>query len=326
MTILLNQENVARLLKMPDCIGVIERAFADYANGKTDIPPRIKLHGPSAGDGYFMPGSVNADLPAFGIKIVTEFSSNNTIGLPSIYGLIVLLDTMTGQPLAIMDGRYITNTRTGAASAVAAKYLAREDAQSAGVLGFGEQAFAQLMAISAVRRLNNVRIYSPSAAEKTNRAKLFSETIGVPVEIALNAEAACTDADIIILATNHTGEVIDGDWVKPGAFVNAVGFHTRTRAELDSKTLSKADVIVCDERAAAVKESGDIIAALAGGVIDADQLVNLGDIVIAREKGRTHPEQITVYRSLGNAFQDLAAASYVYHQAVSRGIGTEFTF
>src|SRR5262249_23999274 len=119
MAILLNQENVSSLLEMPDCIDVIESAFADYANGKTDIPPRIKLNGPVGGAGYFMPGSANADQPAFGIKIVTEFSSNNTIGLPSIHGVIVLLDTTTGQPLAIMDGRYITNIRTGAASAVA---------------------------------------------------------------------------------------------------------------------------------------------------------------------------------------------------------------
>jgi len=257
---------------------------------------------------------------------VTEFAANKLIGLQSIYGLIVLLDTETGQALSIMDGRYITNIRTGAASAVAAKYLAREDAAIVGVLGFGEQAFAQVVAMAAVRRLGSVRIYSPSAAEKGSRAKLFSDSIGVPVDIAESARAACTDADIIILATNHTGEVIDGDWVKPGAFVNAVGFHTKTSAELDSKTLSKAQLIVCDERAAAVRESGDIIAALAGGVIDQEQLINLGDIVIGKEKGRTDPDQITIYRSLGNAFQDLATASFVYRQAVAKGIGTEFSF
>jgi ornithine cyclodeaminase len=326
MAVLLNQEAVARLLPMKDCIDVIERAFADYASGKTNIPSRIKLSGPNAGDGYFMPGSLNADNAAFGIKIVTEFASNKSIGLPSIYGLIILLDTMTGQPLSIMDGRYITNIRTGAASAVAAKYLARDTAATVGVLGFGEQAFAQLLAITAVRRLSSVRIYSPSAAEKQNRAKLFSDSIGVPVEISDSPKSACTDADIIVLATNHAGEVIDGDWVKPGGFVNAVGFHTKTSAELDRKTLSKAGLIVCDERAAAVRESGDIIAAVAGGIIDADQLVNLGDIVIGKERGRTNPEQVTVYRSLGNAFQDLATASYVYSQAILRGIGTEFTF
>jgi ornithine cyclodeaminase/alanine dehydrogenase-like protein (mu-crystallin family) len=326
MAVLLNQEDIAGLLQMSDCIDVIERGFADYANGKSNIPSRIKLSVPTGGDGYFMPGSLNTDDAAFGIKIVTEFPANKLIGLQSIYGLVVLLDTETGQALSIMDGRYITNIRTGAASAVAAKYLAREDARTVGVLGFGEQAFAQVVAMAAVRRLSSVRIYSPSAAEKRNRAKLFSDSIGVPVEIAESAQAACTDSDIIVLATNHTGEVINGDWVKPGTFVNAVGFHTKISAELDAKALSKADVIVCDERAAAIRDSGDIIAALASGVIDEDQLINLGDIVIGKEKGRARPDQITIYRSLGNAFQDLATASFVYRQAVARGIGTEFNF
>src|SRR5882724_10297634 len=119
MAVLLNQEDIAGLLQMSDCIDVSERGFADYANGKTDIPARIKLSGRGhSGTGYFMPGSLNTDDPAFGIKIVTEFASNRLIGLQSIYGLIVLLDTVTGQPLSILDGRYITNIRTGAASAV----------------------------------------------------------------------------------------------------------------------------------------------------------------------------------------------------------------
>ena len=148
----------------------------------------------------------------------------------------------------------------------------------------------------------------------------------MPIEIVATASEACIDADIIILATNHAGEVIDGDWVKPGAFVNAVGFHTVDSGELDTKTIAKADLVVCDEKANAMKESGNILAALVSGAIDQDQLINLGDIVTGARQGRTTAEQITIYRSLGNAFQDLAAAAFVYNQAAEKGMGVEFNF
>ena len=164
MAILLNQEQVNELLTMNDCIEVIERAFADYAAGKYDIPQRIKLHGPgNAGAGYFMPGSSNAKDPSFGMKIVTEFPANKNLNLPSVSGLIILLDTATGRPLAIMDGGYITNVRTAAASAVAAKHLARKDAETVGLIGLGEQGLIQLVAMSQVRHLKSIRVCSPSA-------------------------------------------------------------------------------------------------------------------------------------------------------------------
>ncbi|HZS46220.1 MAG TPA: ornithine cyclodeaminase family protein [Blastocatellia bacterium] len=327
MTLLLSQNDVASLLRMRDCITVIERAFADYANGQAEIPLRISLAAPlKNGRGYFMPGSFAAENPSFGMKIVTEFAANKNVGLPSILGIVILLDTETGKPLAIMDGRHVTNIRTGAASGVAAKYLARKDASTVGIIGFGDQAQTQLWAMSEVRSIKRVRAYSPSASQKTKLIAEISEKIKAPVEIAADPEEACQDADIIILATNKPGPVIKGDWVKPGACVIAVGLHTQSFGELDTDTIAKAQLVVCDERSAALKESGDIIGALNTGVITEDQLINLGDIILARHSGRTSGDQITVYRSLGNAFQDLATASYVYGQAKENGIGVEFDF
>jgi ornithine cyclodeaminase/alanine dehydrogenase-like protein (mu-crystallin family) len=273
-----------------------------------------------------MPGAIAADDASFGIKMVTEFAANKHVGLPSILGLIILLDTETGMPLAIMDGRYITNVRTGAASGVAAKYLAREDATTVGILGMGDQAQTQLWAMSEVRNIKSARAYSPSAAQKKNWIDETSRMIKTNIDIATNPSEACDGADIIILATNHLGPVIDGDWVKPGACVIAVGLHTREYGEIDGNTIAKADLVVIDEKKAAVKESGDIIAAIQAGVIAEDRLINLGEIVLGSCKGRTSNDQITIYRSLGNAFQDLATANYVYKRAKAKGVGVGFEF
>jgi len=328
MALLLGYNDVKRLLTMRDCISVIEQAFIDYASSRANVPLRLKVLAPEErGAGYFMPGALNSRPdPAYGIKIVTEFASNKERGLPSILGIIVLLDPNTGRALAIMDGRYITAMRTGAASGVAAKYLAREDAQSAGILGLGEQAFVQLWAITEIRSISSIRAYSPSGKRRSRWVDEISHSIGAPIEIVASPEEACRDADIIILATNHAGSVIDGDWVKRGAFVNAIGFHTPTCGELDGKTIEKADLIVCDEREAALRESGDIISAVEREIIKRDDLINLGDIVLGKAAGRESPQQITIYRSLGNAFQDLATANYVYNRARDGGMGIEFDF
>jgi len=327
MTLLLSQKDVMGLLQMRECVAVIEQAFADYSSNKADIPLRIKLDAPlKNGTGYFMPGSVAADKASFGIKMVTEFAANKHIGLPSILGLVILLDTETGMPLAIMDGRYITNVRTGAASGVAAKYLARTDAATVGIVGMGDQAQTQLWAMSEVRNIKSIRAYSPSAAQKKNWIDETSRMIKTSVDISATPREACDNADIIILATNHLGPVINGDWVKPGACVIAVGLHTREYGEIDRDTIAKADVVVSDEKKAALKESGDAISAIEAGVFAEDQLINLGDIVLGRCKGRTSNDQITIYRSLGNAFQDLATANYVYQRAKAKGVGVEFEF
>ncbi len=329
MALLLSFSEVEKLLSMKECIGVVEQAFADYASGRADVPLRLRVPSPDGlGTAYYMPGALSrGEHSALGLKIATEFPMNRERGLPSVLGTIVLLDPETGNARAIMDGRHITNVRTGAASGVAAKYLARADAQAVGILGLGQQAWVQLWAMKEVRRIRSIKAYSPSGRKGRGEwAAAISARLGVTIEIVASPEEACRDRDIIILATNHPGPVLDGDWVRPGVFVNAIGLHTPEFGELDAKTIGKAELIVCDERDAAVRESGDIISAVKSGAIDPKRLVNLGEIVLGRAKGRATPDQITIYRSLGNAFQDLAAAHYVYERARKAGVGREFDF
>ena len=332
MTLLLDYSAVARLLSMDECIDVLETAFVDFAQGRAIIPPRLRVDIPGAeGAGYFMAGYMNGRKgQAFGCKTVTGFRKNQKAGLPNVMGTLTLLDAETGRTLAIMDARHLTNIRTGGSSGVAARHLARNNASQAAILGLGGQALAQLQALAAECPLTRIRAYSPSAARNPEQAAVLTEELteklGIPVEIAPSPRAACEDADVIVLATNQDRPVIEGQWIKPGAFVNAIGYHTPQGGEVDGETFRRAAVIVCDDVEANLRESGDLMKAVADGTAGRDRLINLGDLVCGKSPGRRDETDIIVYKSIGNAFQDLAVALHVYRKARQEGAGLEFSF
>jgi ornithine cyclodeaminase/alanine dehydrogenase len=244
-----------------------------------------------------------------------------------VLGTIILLDEATGFPIALMDGGYLTAMRTGAVSGVATKYMARPEAKVAALFGTGVQAFTQVLGVHEARPLTKLLAYSIDPPETRMRfARKITEQIGVPVELADDPAAAVAAADIIILATTASTPIVDGRWFAPGTHINGVGSHAPKARELDSLTVQKSRV-VCDLTSACKAEAGDLIIPADAGEWGWDKVAgDLGDVVTGKVPGRTSRDQITLFKSVGLAIQDLSAARVVFDEAVKRGIGTEFQF
>ena len=300
----LSEEEVHSLLSMRDLIPVTAKALCDLSSGKVIQPVRtvlpIEEHG-----GFFgvMPAvrlNVGEHGGAVGAKLVTFYPNNK--GIPTHHGMILLFRPETGEPLVTMDGRLITEMRTAAASAVATDELARRDVGVLAILGSGVQARSHLEALRLVREFREVRVWSPRSADQ------FAREFGVTA--ASSAEDAVRGADVIVVATAATTPVLLGDWISPGAHINAVGATRPNWRELDDSLLRKARIYV-DSREAAGKESGDIIAAR-------EIVGEIGEVIGGSKSGRTSDGQITLFKSVGVAIEDVAAADLVYRRALAR--------
>ena len=272
-------------------------ALRELSAGKVEQPMRLVL--PVAEHAGFFAVMPACGGGALGAKLVT-FYPNNT-GVPTHHAMILLFRPETGEPLVTMDGRLITEMRTAAVSAVATDALAREDSSVLAILGSGVQAGSHLEAMRAVRKFREVRVFSP------RNSKEFCRRHGVSV--AASAEEAVRGADVIVVATSATAPVLRGEWVSPGAHINAVGATRPNWRELDDETLRKARIYV-ESREAAMKESGDVIAA---GQVFAE----IGEVVAGTKSGRESKEEITLFKSVGVAVEDIAAASLVLSKTLS---------
>jgi ornithine cyclodeaminase/alanine dehydrogenase-like protein (mu-crystallin family) len=289
----LNEDRVRQHLQMTDLIPAMEKALIVFSAGKVTQPVRsiIKVDPP----GGFL-GLMPALTPeGLGLKAVTFYPSNAERGIPTHMATIFLVDPRTGTPLAIMDGRLITEMRTAAVSAVATKLLAAPDARILGILGSGVQARSHLEALRLVRQFEEVRVWSPTR----EHAKQFAEEIG---GTAVSAEEAVRGADVVVTVTNSKTPVLKGSWLKPGCHVNAIGACRPDWRELDDEAM--ANIVVVDSREAALKESGDLI--LSGAKIYAE----LGEALAG--KVPSHAGEITIFKSLGMAVEDITAAILVY--------------
>jgi ornithine cyclodeaminase/alanine dehydrogenase-like protein (mu-crystallin family) len=289
----LNEDRVRQHLQMTDLIPAMEKALIVFSAGKVTQPVRsiIKVDPP----GGFL-GLMPALTPeGLGLKAVTFYPSNAERGIPTHMATIFLVDPRTGTPLAIMDGRLITEMRTAAVSAVATKLLAAPDARVLGILGSGVQARSHLEALRLVRQFEEVRVWSPTK----EHAKQFAEEIG---GTAVSAEEAVRGADVVVTVTNSKTPVLKGSWLKPGCHVNAIGACRPDWRELDDEAM--ANIVVVDSREAALKESGDLI--LSGAKIYAE----LGEALAG--KVPSHAGEITIFKSLGMAVEDITAAILVY--------------
>ncbi|HET7240057.1 MAG TPA: ornithine cyclodeaminase family protein [Gemmatimonadales bacterium] len=288
----LDEAAVRRLLRMEDLIPAMERALADLSARKVEQPVRQVLP-VSAHHGFFgtMPA---ATAGALGAKLVTFYPGNQ--GIPTHHALIVLFRPETGEPLVTMDGRLITEMRTAAASAVATRHLARTDASVLAILGSGVQAGSHLEALRLVREFREVRVWSP------RHARDFAERFGVCA--AGSAEEAVRGADTVVVATTSQTPVLRGEWLSPGAHVNAVGACRPDWRELDDATVRRARLYV-DSREAAARESGDVIAA---GEVAAE----IGEVIAGTRPGRQSGEEVTLFKSVGVAVEDVVAADMVY--------------
>ena len=295
MPLFLNEEQVRRHLRMEQLIPAMEKALIDFSAGRVTQPVRsvIPVNPPG---GFF--GLMPALAEGLGVKIVTFYPPNAQRGIPTHMATIFLADPETGAPLAIMDGRLITEMRTAAVSAVATKLLAPQDARVLAILGSGVQARSHNDALRLVRRFQEIRIWS----RNSNHAKKFAEEIGGRT---MSAEDAVRDADVVVVATSSTIPVLQGLWLKPGSHVNAVGACRPDWRELDDDAM--ANIVFVDSKEAATKESGDVI--LSGAKIYAE----LGEALAGKVDARG--DETTIFKSLGMAVEDIAAAMLVYRSA-----------
>jgi alanine dehydrogenase len=293
----LSEEEVRELLRMEDLIPAMAVALRDLSAGKVEQPMRVVL--PVAEHkGFF------AVMPAYGgalgAKLVTFYPSNT--GVPTHHAMILLFRPETGEPLVTMDGRLITEMRTAAVSAVATNALARPDVSTLAILGSGVQARSHLEALRIVRKFREVRVWSP------RNSSAFAREFNVTA--APSAEEAVRNTDVIVVATSATTPVLQGEWLSPGTHINAVGATRPNWRELDDEVLRRARIYV-ESREAAMKESGDVIAA--GGIF-----AEIGEVVAGAKPGRESEEEITLFKSVGVAVEDIVTADLVYRNALAK--------
>lgn len=300
--LILDEAAVRKLLHMPALIPAMERAMRALSAGEVVQPMRVMM--PVAEHGGFlgtMPAYAGGQL---GAKLVTFFPDNQ--GVPTHHALVLLFRPATGEPLVVMDGRLITEMRTGAVSAVATRALARPDAAVLAILGSGVQARSHLEALRLVREFREVRVWSP------RNAGAFAQRFGV--RLARSAEDAVRGADVVVVATTSRTPVLSGGWLSPGVHINAVGAPRPGWRELDDDVLRRSKLYV-ESREAASRESGDVIAA---GAIFAE----LGEVIGGARPGRQSADEITLFKSVGVAVEDIASAELVYREALAAGPAT----
>ena len=328
MTLLLSRADVEKALSMEDSVRLLERGFVELGEGRVDMPQRPVIFVPeNDGLAAFMPALVR-DMGALAIKTVTAFKGNPKKGLPTIFGTVTLLDIETGVPLSIMDGGYLTAVRTGAASGVATKYLAKENAGIVAIFGAGVQGATQLEAICTVRKISEVRVFDTDrkAAEKFAKEMAGRGSIPAKIEVVDSPKEALAGADVVATATTSPNPIFDGDDLSPGVHINGVGSHAPKMRELDTKTIIRSK-IVCDSVEACLAEAGDLLIPIEEGALkESDIHGGLADVISGRLPGREDDEEVTLYKSVGLAFQDAVTALHTYQKAKNEGLGVEFEF
>ncbi len=320
MPLMLNRSDVAKVLTMSDCIDVVEKAFAELSNGTAVLPLRIPI-APPDGLSLYMPAYLK-DQGALACKVVTVYKNNPLRhGLPVVIGKVLVQDPASGDVVCIMDGGYLTAVRTGAASGVATKYLARPDkGQVVSIFGGGVQAEMQLEAIACVRKLSRAMVYDVSEEAAKKFASQMQARLGFQVEVASSTDEAL-QADIICTATSSPTPIFDGSKVREGTHINGIGSHTPNARELDANIV-KRSVFIADSTDACLAEAGDIMIPIATGEVAASHIkADLGDIVTGKKEGRGNASEITLFKSNGLAIQDVATAKLVYDKALEAGIG-----
>ncbi len=325
--LILNQEQVERLLPMPECIEVMEQALLSLARDEMFQPLRTVIHPPgAAGVIAMMPAYKSAETALFGLKAICVFPGNPARGLDSHQGGVLLFSGETGEPLALMNASAVTAIRTAGVSAVATRALARADACELAVIGAGVQARSHLASISCVRPLTSARIVSRNVEHARRLVSELQASFNFPLNVVTDSRDAVAGADIVVTATTSLTPVLQREWLKPGTHINAVGTYSPRAREIDSATMASATLFV-DRRESALNEAGDYLMAAQEGVIGPASIrAELGEVLLGSFPGRTTSAEITLFKSLGIAIEDLAAAAYLYQKAEQQEVGTRVDF
>jgi ornithine cyclodeaminase/alanine dehydrogenase len=311
MPLFLTERDVAALLTMDEALAAVEEAFRLQGLGRADNHPRQRPR---------LEHSLLQVMPAavpgmgFGLKAYTVASGG-------VRFVVLLWDEETGDLQAVIEAAHLGQMRTGAASGVATKALARSDAATVGIFGTGTQAPTQLEAVCAVRPIEHVWAYSSTPRHRRRFAARMTERLGVPVQAVDAPRAVVAEADIVITITKASQPLFDGDWLPPGVHVNAAGSNRPAAREIDARTVERADLVTIDDLAQGRIEAGDLLAAERAGALDWDDVLELGQVVAGKAAGRRDDEAITLFESLGVAIEDVAVARRVYQRALASGVG-----
>jgi len=320
-TLILSRKDIEPLLNMSECIENVEEAFKAYGNDKVQMLPKMHIHfNKYNGILAIMPAYIEP-LDAVAVKVGTGHPSNpEKYGLPLVMATIILNDPKTGLPLAIMDGTAITAIRTGAAGAVAAKYLARKDSRNVAIIGSGVQGRMQLVGLNKIFEIEKARIYDVNTTSSRLFAKEMSGNLGLEIEVTRNEKAAVEEADIVTTVTPSRVPYLNESWIRPGTHINAIGADTEGKEELDPKILNKAKIVV-DNKDQSIT-IGELNVPYAKGLIRKEDIyADIGEIVSGKKAGRVSHDEITVFDSSGLSIQDVAVASKVYQAAKKKRIG-----
>jgi alanine dehydrogenase len=320
---ILSREDVRQALPMGRAVAAMKAAFAQLSTGQAEVPLRVALDVPRHnGVTLFMPAYLAAD-DQMAVKIVSVFNDNPAQGLPLIHALVVVVDAKTGAPAAMMDGTYLTALRTGAASGAATDLLARQDACTVAIFGTGAQGRTQLEAVCAVRAIEEAWVYDVDPQRAAAYAEEMGRVLSFPIRVADTPAEAVRQADVICTATTASSPVFDDADVHPGTHINAIGAYTPQMQEVPVETVLRAKVVI-DHHEASLAEAGDLLIPLQQGLMTEDHIyAELGEIAAGNKPGRVSPEEITLFKSVGVAVQDVAAAGAVLEAARRLDLGTK---
>lgn len=328
MTILLSKDDVKKLLTMNETIEILGKAFADLATGRAVMPQRTPIGAPDHGGvALFMPAYLKG-MGALGAKVVTVYKDNpSKFNMPTVLGTIILLDERTGAPVALMDGGYLTAMRTGGVAGLATGLLARKNAHVHTMFGTGGMARTHAWAVDCARTIDKLILFSLDPIEKRKAfAADLAKLVKSEIVLADEPDKACAEADIVTLITSAKDPIVDGKWFKPGTHINGNGAHAPAMRELDTATVVRSKV-VCDLVDACKAEAGDLMIPANAGEWSWDKVHgSLGDVIVGKIPGRESDDEITLFKSVGLAVQDISAALQVFNKAKQTGTGMEFSF
>jgi ornithine cyclodeaminase len=307
---------------MPECIELMSDALAALARGEVFQPLRTIVRPPDArGLLGLMPAYRHGEHGAFGLKAICVFPGNPSLGKDAHQGTVMLFSQETGEPLALMNASQITATRTAAVSAVATRLLARAEAEVLGIIGAGVQARTHLVALACIRSIKRARVSCRNSEHAVQLVREMQDKVSFPIEVAKSNEEAVREADLIVTATSSQEPVINRGWISAGAHINAIGTHSPQSREIDSATMAAARIFT-DRRESVLNEAGDYLLAAKEGAISPDSIVaEIGELVIKTKEGRTSPTEITIFKSLGLAIEDVVCAEYLFRKAQAEGAG-----
>jgi ornithine cyclodeaminase/alanine dehydrogenase-like protein (mu-crystallin family) len=325
--LVLENRQIRELLPITECIELMADALEALARGEVYQPLRTIVRPPEArGLLGLMPAYRGGERGAFGLKAICVFPENPAKGKDAHQGAVMLFSRETGELLALMNASEITAIRTAAISAVATRLLAREDAQQLAIIGAGVQARTHLIAVAAVRDIRHARVAARNVEHANQLVREMQPKVAFPIEPVGTNEEAVRGAELIVTATSSLEPVINRDWISPGAHINAIGTHSPNSREIDGATMAAARIFT-DRRESALNEAGDYLLAAKEGFVTSESILGeIGELLIGTKTGRTSATEITLFKSLGLAIEDVVSADYLYQKAKSQNAGTWIGF